>query len=326
MTPTSTNKIQSFDRTSERACLVFTGPDRVKCLQNLTTADVKRLTPGAGCEAFVTSTQGKTLAFVTLHIPPEGENVLLRTDLEARDRLLNHIQKYTIFDDVAFSDLTSEVSEVYLAGESILEHAASLGWGVPPTELGVADLRLGASGSIQIIPECPTGGMGLCLLGDQALVEHARRTLEDLVGAILPGSAEEFEGLRVAAGWPKNGAEVTPDHLPQEIGRDARAISFTKGCYLGQETVARLDALGHVNRILRGLQFDAPPPPVGAGLSTEGKDVGFITSTAEHPNLGFIGLGFARTPQVRPGSVVELQNTSGLAGQARVVDLPITNG
>jgi folate-binding protein YgfZ len=305
---------------------VFTGPDRVKCLQNLTTADVKRLAPGAGCEAFVTSPQGKTLAFVSLHIPPEGESVLLRTDLAARDRLLDHIQKYAIFDDVAFRDLSGEVAEVYLAGDSILERVASLGWGVPPTELGVAELRLGASGSIHMIPESPTGGMGLCLLGDQALVEHARRTLEDRVGAILPESAEAFEALRVAAGWPKNGAEVTPDRLPQEIGRDARAISFTKGCYLGQETVARLDALGHVNRLLRGLRFDAPPPPVGAGLSMEGKDVGFITSTAEHPNLGFIGLGFARTPQVRPGSVVEFQNTSGLVGQACVVELPITNG
>ena len=102
-----------FDR-SDRRRIAITGPDRAKFLHNLLTNDVKRLPVGKGCEAFVTSPQGKTLAFVTVLA---GENeILLRTDAAAIDALLPHLQKYGVFDDVTIEDISDTTFEYHLAG------------------------------------------------------------------------------------------------------------------------------------------------------------------------------------------------------------------
>ena len=92
--------------------------------------------------------------------------------------------------------------------------------------------------------------------------------------------------VRLEAGVPLFGQDITDDNLPQEIGRDKLAISFTKGCYLGQETVARIDALGHVNRQLVGLRFEGGTvPPAGTKLVADGKEVGHVTIAAWSPKL-----------------------------------------
>ena len=113
-----------------------------------------------------------------------------------------------------------------------------------------------------------------------------------------------FEALRIEAGTPVFGEEVTEKNLPQEFARDDRAISFVKGCYLGQETVARIDALGHVNQVLKGLAFEpgSECPAPGAGLEADGKRVGVITSAAMSPWRGHpVALGMVRISHARPG-------------------------
>src|SRR5262249_26957999 len=125
-----------------------------------------------------------------------------------------------------------------------------------------------------------------------------------------------FESLRIAAGTPVFGKDVGPDNLPQEVGRDARAISFVKGCYLGQETVARIDALGHVNKILTSLRFESDRvPPSGTAMEAEGKVIGSVTSSAPSPADGKpIGLGYVRVAFAEP----EKEMTAVL-GDERVV-------
>ena len=142
---------------------------------------------------------------------------------------------------------------------------------------------------------------------------------------LIPLGTMAFESLRIEAGWPVFGRDIDESNLPQEVGRTERAISFTKGCYLGQETVARIDALGHVNRHLVGLlipsERDSLPP--GAKISKGDKVLGQITSSAHSLALGHsIALGYVRRGSERPGTelVIDLQ---GRMIPAFVSELPL---
>ena len=118
---------------------------------------------------------------------------------------------------------------------------------------------------------------------------------------------------------------MTADNLPQEVGRDERAINFVKGCYLGQETVARIDALGHVNKVLRGLKLpEGPIPPAGAALEVDGKAAGKITSAAFSPGWGRgLALAFVRTSYAADGTRTARRLGDGSSASAVVCDLPM---
>jgi folate-binding protein YgfZ len=144
------------------------------------------------------------------------------------------------------------------------------------------------------------------------------RTLRE-AGA-RPCGQRALELLRIEAGWPRYGRDLSEDNLPQEVGRDQWAISFTKGCYLGQETVARIDSRGHVNRLLMGLIFaSAEVPKSGMELRAGSAVVGEITSAAFSPTRNAaVALGYVRRGHNEPGSVLE-----SAAGPATVVSLPM---
>ena len=256
-----------FDR-SLGARLAISGPDRAKFLHNLLTNEVKRLPVGKGCEAFVTSTQGKTLAFVT--VLAGADDILLRTDAARTAGLIPHLTKYGVFDDVAIDDQSASTFEYHVAGPAAAEIVRSF-CGELPEETDLAHLTADLGGQpVRVIRESPTTLPGLTLIGDIAIAQAVKERLRsaglglsvrlkpDLRSGelgLVEAEPEIFEVLRIEAGTPVFGKDVTEKNLPQEIGRDARAISFVKGCYLGQETVARIDALGHVNQLLKGLVF-----------------------------------------------------------------------
>ena len=290
-----------FDR-SDRPRIEVGGPDRAKFLHNLTTNDVKRLLEGTGQESFVTSPQGKVLAYVTLLAEPG--KILLRTDAGALEALLPHLEKYGVFDDVTIENVTKTTFEYHLAGLSAAEWLRARGIAMPE------ESSLSHSGSslagipLRVVRELPTGRVGFTLVGP---IDGAIAVKDALVeGGLRERSPEEFEVLRIEAGTPVSGRDVTAANLPQEVDRDARAINFVKGCYLGQETVARLDALGHVNRIFRGFRFEGSAiPPAGTALLFEGKPVGAVTSSSFSPAWGTpIGLGYIRVAQAEPGTVL----------------------
>ena len=136
--------------------------------------------------------------------------------------------------------------------------------------------------------------------------------------------------LRIEAGTPVFGREVTERNLPQEVGRDDRAINFVKGCYLGQETVARIDALGHVNQLLRGLRLEptSTAPPPGSVVEIDGNRVGFVTSSAVSPGWNApVALALIRATHARAGTavIVKQPDQAGLdaAAPATVCDLPM---
>jgi tRNA-modifying protein YgfZ len=309
-----------FDR-SARIRLQIVGPDRAKFLHNLTTNDVKRLAEGSGQESFVTSPQGKTLAYLTLLAT--GDSILLRTEAGSLEALRPHLDKYGVFDDVTIEDVSSATFEVHVAGPesgSILE---GQGMALPPEgALRHREAEL-AGISVRVVRESPTGRPGFTLIGPREAADSVKERL--VTSGVIAIDGATFDALRVEAGTPLSGQDVTLSNLPQEVGRDSRAINFVKGCYLGQETVARLDALGHVNRIFKGLRFEGPTlPPLGSTLTFEGKAVGSITSAAFSPGWEApVALAYVRVAQADAGTrlVLAIEGVGELL--ALVSDLPM---
>ena len=206
--------------------------------------------------------------------------------------MLAHLAQYAIFDDVTVEDLTGETVEFHIAGPAI----GSLG--LEPSDGPTNEVSLGGGLQVTVIRESPTGLPGITVVGRladaPALCGWLAGVARDAGGLELDRGA--FEALRIEAGTPLSGIDVRPENLPQEIGRDALAIHFKKGCYLGQETVARIDALGHVNRRLSGFRLIEGPidgaTPGTPLIDADGKEVGRITSIADSPGMG---------PSGRPG-------------------------
>jgi folate-binding protein YgfZ len=309
---------------SARVRLAVTGTDRARFLHNLTTNDVKRLPAGRGCEAFVTSLQGKTLGYVTLLVAED--QILLRTDPGGLEFLLPHFAKYGALEDVAWEDVSAATFELHLAGPNARDLVERAG-GAIPDDADFCHLRTTIAGrEAQVIREAPVGSPGLTLIGlqpDLPEIVTALRQQGEVLG-LVEVDPQTAEALRIEAGTPAFGREVRPENLPQEVGRDDRAISFVKGCYLGQETVARIDALGHVNKILTGLRIVGQEvPPAGTALEVAGKAVGTITSATPSPAAGGpIALAYLKVAYAAPGTEVTIAGGSG-PGTAVVLDLPM---
>lgn len=301
------SSIRYIDRSANRARIEVSGKDRASFLHNLTTNEVKKLAPGTGREAFVTTIQGKTLAFTQLHVGPD--EILVRTDRGSLELLLPHFQKYAIFSDVTLDDLQASSFEYHLIGDGAFdcfefEEAST----ADPYSIAAARIdRV----SVRVVRESPTGRPGATAIGRaddrSAFLGALEQACSTRAIALAPINLDDFETMRIAAGTPVSGIDISPDNLPQELGRDQTAISFTKGCYLGQETVARLDSMGHVNKIFRGVVFDAidRPPPSGTALQADDKPAGTITSAAfskEHG--GVIALGYLKLNYASPGTIV----------------------
>jgi folate-binding protein YgfZ len=312
---------------SDRSRIEITGPDRAGFLHNLTTNEIKRLEAGRGCEAFVTSPQGKTIGYLIALVC--RQRIIARTDPGGAVAVLPHLQKYGVFDDVTIVDQTPSTFEIHLVGPDAPRLVERAG-GALPDEVEYAHVTTELEGCpVRVVRESPTPVPGLTIIGEKESVGSVMELLrwhghEQGVATIDPAG---FELLRIEAGTPVFGKDITEKNLPQEIGRDARTISFVKGCYLGQETVARLDALGHVNQILKGLLFQhpSPVPEPGMPLEDEGKRVGVLTSVAFSPSLGApVALGFVRTTHATAGTsaLVKLRDDTSIT--ATVADLPMS--
>ncbi len=269
------------------------GADRQAFLHNFCTNDVKRLAPGASCEAFFTNVKGKIVGHGLLHCR-EAEVVFLGVPGQA-SRLVAHLDRYVIREDVQLRDTSEERRYLLIAGGLPAERLnASMSWDI----VGRADSKI-----FEV---------------DSGQVSDIVRSL-DTEGFVVVGPLA-FEAARIEAGMPRYGVDFTEENLPQEVGRDSQAISFTKGCYLGQETVARIDALGHVNQRLAGVRFlGSDVPTSGTELTREGRTVGAVTSAAFSPNLNApIALAMIRREATSPGTPLE-----SAIGPCQVTAFPI---
>lgn len=301
---------------SRRTQIVMRGDDRAAFLHNLCTNQIRDLKPGAGCEAFLTNAQGHVLALINVFC--HADQLVLETVPEQEAKLLAQLDRYLIREKVELLGFSEAWAELLLAGPDAAALLKSLDCEAPVALLDHRSAQIsGVSVNIRRVDITIGGGY---------LVRCEREQLADVWSALWkagarPCGAIAVEMARIEAGTPYYGPDISDKNLPQEIARDARAISFTKGCYIGQETVARIDALGHVNRTLVGVRFSGETIPApGAELSVDGKTVGAVTSAAYSPRLA----GPLALVYIRRGSNAVGTQLDSPSGRAEVVSLPLS--
>lgn len=307
-----------FDR-SATAKIRLTGPDAPDFLSNLSTNDIKALPLGGGCETYFCDSRGKTLfqAWVYHIRTGEGRHALwLETTPGRGDALLKHLDKYRIAEAVELEDVTAQFAQLHLAGptaKAVLESA--LGAAVPDlTEFLHMERTFGANSTCSVRRRDPLGVPGYDLVCRAERAAGVWRMLS-ATGA-TPASAATFEALRVEAGTPLYGPDIDESRFVMEVGGVARAVSYSKGCFLGQEPIVMSrDRAGHAPRSFVKLKADSPQPlPVGAKLLAGEEEAGAITSAAVTPRGGSVALGYVRWKHREPGTRFEADTPAGKVG------------
>jgi tRNA-modifying protein YgfZ len=275
----ATSRAAVFDLTG-RTLIELSGADRARFLHSFCTNDIKRLSAGQGCEAFVTNVKGKLIGHVWVDVLDSV--VWLDADAGVAERLVPHLERYVVNEDVTIADRSTEWSELLVVGPE----AAGLlvQRGIDVAGLGNLEHRAGELAGVRVhVRRFDVGPHH----GYTVFVKPARlaECWNGLLGAgVRAAGSDVWTALRIEAGLPLFGVDISDDNLAQEVGRTRTAISFTKGCYLGQEPIARLDALGHVNRELRSLRLDGVDlPERGSRVfadSSGSATVGTVTSSA----------------------------------------------
>ncbi len=294
---------------SERGKLALTGGDARSFLQGQVTNDVEGLADGAGCYSAFLTPKGKMLG--DLRILAAGDELLLDTERVALQGLFNMTRRFSIGYDVELHKRTLERGLLSLVGPdaAVVAGAGSL----PLDEHAHSVIEIPGSG---VVARAIRTDVGVDLLCSAEDVDALRAALADAGTPVVADAAVEC--LRVEHGRPRYGIDLDDSVIPQEAGLNERAVSFTKGCYVGQETVARLYYRGKPNRQLRGVLLSGPAS-TGAELSFEGRVVGRLASVAVSPRFGPIGLALVRR-EAPPGSTVAVADGGDVVGE--VTELP----
>jgi len=311
---------------SHRGKVSLAGPDAGRFLHNLCTNDIVGLAAGSGCEAFLTSTQAKIVASALVYrvAEPDGADTFwLDLDPGVAAKVVTHLDRYLISEQVELADRTREWAQVHLAGPRAADVLQQIGGGEVADLQPLHQLSLSLAEGVlcTIRRHDPLGLPGFDVLC-QSKDALALWTALTAAGAAVAGSGT-YDILRVEAGTPIYGRDIDDTNLPQETGRTEHAVSFTKGCYIGQETIARIRTYGHVNRSLVGLKIagDELAPP-GSLVHRDGKEVGRVTSSVLSPRFsGALALAYLRRGHESPGVAVEVERP-GEPRSAEVVALP----
>jgi tRNA-modifying protein YgfZ len=288
-----------------RGRLALTGPERREFLHGQVTQDIETLEPGHGRYAALLTHKGKMLS--DLRVLDLGDELLLSCERAGLQELFNMIRRYKLGADVELHKRTLEMGELSLIGPDARRIAGATELG--PDEHDNVRATIGEHDVILVATD-----LGVDVFCDAEATEGVRGTLLAAGAAEVTEAAAEL--VRVERGRPRYGVDVDDNTIPQEAGLNERAVSFTKGCYVGQETVARLFYRGKPNRHLRGLKLSAPVEP-GTPLRLGEKEVGRVTSVAVSPAHGPSGLALVRR-QAEPGATISV----GEDATAEVVELP----
>jgi folate-binding protein YgfZ len=291
--------------TDERRQIAVTGKDRASYLQGLLTNDIPALTAGTGCYSAWLSPQGRMLT--DMHVLESGTMILLDVPAAAAPATLERLEQFIFTEDVQVASLADGLTGIWLHG---------------PTSAAVLERTIDGARDLATWPEYhheplslrgdPVSIVRISQLGVPGYCMHVERgRAADLTAALEASgaehvSAEALNAARVEAAYPLFGIDMTEEIIPLEAGIESRAISFTKGCYVGQEIVIRVLHRGHgrVAKKLVSLRFDDGAPERGAKLHAGEREVGYVTSAAESPRFGAIGLGYVHRDFSSPGSVL----------------------
>lgn len=294
--------------------LEMVGADRARFLHGLVTCDVKGLLAGQGAYGFITQAKGRVLADLT--VLALEDRLWLELPPGPTAPISAHLGRYKIADRVELLPLEDRLPLTLIgprAGELLdLDALDADPWSHAP-----ATVR---GHRVELLREARFGVPAFTLW-------TAAADAEPLVEALLADGAaaagwRALEILRVERGRPRHGIDFGDDCFPQETGLEAEAVRYDKGCYLGQEVVARIHYRGGVNRHLRGLVFDRVEQPAGKALTLDGRAVGTVTSAVASPSAGrWIGLAVVHQ-RAEPGAVLEVED----GGRAELIALPFSFG
>jgi len=291
---------------SERGKLALTGGEAKEFLQGQVTNDIEGLEPGTGCYAAFLTHKGKMLG--DLRVLDTGDELLLDCERVALQELFNMIRRFKLGRDVELHKRTLESGLLSLVGPDARRIAGAAD--LPETEHAHRAGRIGGAAVRLIVTD--VGIDVLCAAEDAEPVAAAL-----IAAGAVPAGEDAAEVRRVETGRPRYGIELDDAVIPQEAGLNDRAVSFEKGCYVGQETVARLHFRGKPNRHLRGLRLSGPAA-TGDELRLGERAVGRLGSVVDSPRHGPIALALVRR-EAAPGETVDVGD-GGV--RAEVVELP----
>ncbi len=291
---------------TNRTLVRISGEDRKTFLHSFCTADVKALDTGQATEAFILNDKGKILSHVLLLAI---EDCLLLTGAgDQATTIIDHLDKYIIRDDVQLVNQSDSHAQTFVCGSD-----ASVR--IEPILSATLDqnqiIETQVDGYQLVAAHVEVAGFGQLLIIETANQDSLELKLQ--AANIAESDELALHIVRIENETPWFGVDVDDRNLPQELQRDEKAISFNKGCYLGQETVARIDAIGHVNQWLVGLAFSGPKEDVtvDSELFAGEKKVGRVTSISPTADgSGTIGLGFLRRMHAKAGAELSLQNST----------------
>jgi folate-binding protein YgfZ len=308
-----------------RVCL--TGTDRKKFLHGQVTNEVNKLHMGEGCYAALVNAKGKMQSDLNIYCLPD--ELLLDFEPGHSPGVAQRLEKYIIADDVQVVDVASHYGLLSVQGPKAREVArrVDLGVALPDNPMSFVARKDDALGDIYLVNLPRTGSAGFDVFAPTAALCAVMDKLVSAVKAVGGGACgwQALEMTRIEAGIPRFGADMDESNLAPETGIEDRAISYTKGCYIGQEVIARVRTYGQVAKSLRGLRLadDLKALPVkGDKLFKAGKEAGYVTSAAASPALkANIALGYVRRECSQTGTELTLR-TSGGESLARIVELP----
>jgi len=282
-----------------REVLEASGPTRQKFLQGMLSHDILARKPGQGCRAALLNAKGAVQALVRVLV--DEHVVLLETDFDRLLSLQGTLEHHRVAAPVRFAPRPTAV--LALPGPAATDVLRAAGIAGPPAEPEAHAASAIAGSPVRLVRAGDLPGGGFVL---HVPKESAPRVWEALCAAgARPVGMDALDALRVEAMRPWWGSDVTGENLLHETGLVGECHSPTKGCYLGQEVVARLEARGgHVNKSLRGLRLQAPVGP-GTPLTVEGKEVGRVTTAAVSPRLGPVALAYLHRSHSAAGTAVE---------------------
>ncbi len=303
-----------------RGVIEVRGEDRERWLNGMVTNEVRGLTTDPSSARYATVLTARGIILADLWIFARSDRFWLEAAAPHITDLIAHLRKFIIADDVQLEDISEQLVRCSVEGpKSFALLSAALGEELALGSGEVREIEI-AGTPMQILGASSSGERAAQLFLPRAGAQPVLDRLREAGAAfeLVEGDAACLEILRVEAGIPAREAELLPDVFPHEA-RLQRAISTRKGCYIGQEIVARLESRGHVNHLLVGLRLgeNAAPPRVEEPIRFEGKVVGEITSSVRSPGLGAIALGYVRSEQAAPGTEVTVAEQ-----RAEVVSLP----
>jgi folate-binding protein YgfZ len=311
----------AIDRT-DRGRIVVSGADRASYLQGLLTNDVVALKPGEGCYAAYLTAQGRMIA--DLYVYEVGDLMLLTMAGGVKDAVLAKLDQFIFSEDVQLGDVSETFAQLAVVGPDAAERVADVLGAVSGDTLRAlpehGNMRTEWDGGAVIVARiADTGEAGYDLFVDRGRLAALVAALG--AAGVVEVDAATADAIRIEAGVPLFHRDMDENTIPLEANLESRAISFTKGCYVGQEVVIRVLHRGHgrVARRLVGLLVDgAEAPARGAVIRSGDREIGAVTSSTRSPALGRpIALGYVHRDFVEPGTKVTVGDAS-----AEVAALP----